>query len=97
MFSVYFIHQRFFHQNTSEKEQFNSAFFTLTILLNIVGSVNVLRPKMQAQGDWLHIDNAKLHNAALLLQKIKETEFTRLPHSPYSSDSVPCDFFLFGT
>jgi hypothetical protein len=57
--------------------------------------VNVLRPKMQAQGYWLHIDNVKAHNVTLSFQKTEEAEFIRLPQPPYFPDLELCDFFLF--
>jgi hypothetical protein len=51
---------------------------------------------MQAQGYWLHIDNAPFHNCALSLHKIEELGLTRLPQPHYSPDMAPCDFFLLG-
>jgi hypothetical protein len=69
-----------------EKEQFNSAFFALTILRNIIRSMSMLRPKIQAQGHWLHIDNAQPHKKRLSLQKTEEAWFTRLPQLRYSYD-----------
>jgi hypothetical protein len=58
--------------------------------------MNVFRPKIQAQGYWMHVDNAKSHNSALSLQKTEELGFTRLPPPPYPPDMALCDFFLFG-
>jgi hypothetical protein len=96
IFSVYFTRQEFIAIETlSKRERFNSAFFTLTILPNIVGSVSMLRPKIRAHDYWLHIDNDKLHNAAVPFQKTEEMGFTRLSQPPYSYDLAPCDFFLF--
>jgi hypothetical protein len=96
-FSVYFTRHGFVSIGALPKrKRFNSAFFTLTILLSIVGNINVPRPKIQVQGYWLYINNAKLHNAALSLQKNEEARFTRLSQPPYSSDLALCHFFLFG-
>jgi hypothetical protein len=51
MFSVYFVCQGFVSIETLPKrEEFNSAFFTLTILFSIVRGMKVLRSKTQAQG-----------------------------------------------
>jgi hypothetical protein len=50
---------------------------------------------MQAQGHWLHIDDAEHHNAALSFQKSEETRFTRLSQPSYSPDLAPCGLFLF--
>jgi hypothetical protein len=77
-------------------KRFNYTFFTETVLSSIVRSVSIFRPKMQAQGYWMHIDNAKSPNYALSLQKTEELGFTRLAQPPYSLDLAPCDFLLFG-
>jgi hypothetical protein len=83
LFSVCFTHQGFVSFETLPKrEQFNSAFSILIILLYIVGSVRVLGPKMRTQGCCLQIDNAKSHNAALSHQKPEDAAFTRLPGHP---------------
>jgi hypothetical protein len=96
MISAYFTSQGFVSIETlPEAERFNSTFFTEKILLSFVQSMSLLRPKMQAQGYSLHIDNAKSHNSALSLHKIEELKFTRLSQPTYSHDLVPCDFFLF--
>jgi histone-lysine N-methyltransferase SETMAR len=96
MISAYFTRQRFVSIEILPKtDRFKSAFFTGTILPSLVQAVNVLRLKMQAQGYWLQIHNAMLHNSALSLHKTEELEVTRLPQPPYSPDLAPYDFFLF--
>jgi hypothetical protein len=50
---------------------------------------------MHAQGDWLHIDNAKTHNSAPFLHKTEELASRLGP--PYSYDSVFFDFFRSGS
>jgi histone-lysine N-methyltransferase SETMAR len=77
-------------------QNFNSQFFTETILPSLVAGLSVYRPKLKAAGAHLHIDNAKPHNSQLSIQKIKEYGFIRVPQPPYSPDLSPCDFFLFG-
>jgi hypothetical protein len=72
MISAYFTRQGFVSVETlPETERFNSTFFTETILPSIVRSVSGFRPKMQAQGYWMLISNAKSHNPAFSLQKLK--------------------------
>jgi hypothetical protein len=79
MISAYFTHQGFVSVEAfPETEQFNSTFFIEIILLNIVQFMSVFRAKMQAQGYWMHIENAKSRNSALSLQKTEELGFTRL-------------------
>jgi hypothetical protein len=73
MISAYFTRQGFVSiEALPETERFNSTFFTETILVNIVQSLIVSRPKMQARGYWIHIDNAKSHNSGLSLRKTEE-------------------------
>jgi hypothetical protein len=97
MISAYFTRQGFVSvEALPETERFNYIFFIDTILPNIVQSVNVFRPNMQVQGDWMQIDNAQSHNSALSFQKTEELRFTRLAHPHYSPDLALCDFFLFG-
>jgi hypothetical protein len=79
-----------------KREQFNSAFFTLTIRPSTIGGMSVLRPKRLAQGHWPHIDNEKPHKPALSFQTTKEARFSRLPQLTHSHDLAPCDFFLSG-
>jgi hypothetical protein len=79
MILAYFTRQGFISvEILPETERFNSIFFTEIILSNIVESMNVFRPKMQARCYWIYIDNARPHNSALSLQKTEELGFTRL-------------------
>jgi hypothetical protein len=57
--------------------------------------VSVFRPKIQAQGYWMHINNVGCQNSALSLSKTEELGFTRWAQSPYSPELAPCDVFLF--
>ena len=40
-------------------------------------------------------DNAPAHTSAIVTAFLKKEKVTVLPHSPYSPDLAPCDFFLF--
>jgi hypothetical protein len=83
--SAYFTRQRFTSvEPVPETKRFNSVFFGETFLLNIVQFVSVFRPKMQAQGYWMHIDNARSHNSALSFQKIEKMRFTQSVQPSYS-------------
>jgi hypothetical protein len=77
-------------------QNYNSHFFTEIILPNIVENLSVVRHKLRATAAHLHIDNAKLHNSRLSLQKIEEYGFIRVPQPPYPPGLAPYDFFLFG-
>jgi transposase len=46
--------------------------------------------------DWvLHHDNAPAHTALSIREFLAKKNFPVLPHSPYSPDLAPCDFYLF--
>jgi hypothetical protein len=54
MISAYFTRQGFVSvEALPETERFNSTLFTEIILPNIVQSISVFRPKMQAQCYWM--------------------------------------------
>jgi hypothetical protein len=58
IFSIYFTREGCVSiEGLPKRERFNSTFFTFTILPNIIGSINMLHPKIWAQGDWPHIEN----------------------------------------
>jgi hypothetical protein len=79
MISAYFTRQGFVSvEPLPETERFNSSFFSKAILLNTVQFASIFRPKMQAQGSWMHIDHATPPNSALSLKKTEELGFTRL-------------------
>lgn len=40
-------------------------------------------------------DNALAHELAVAIVKLYELKYELIPHSPYSPDLAPCDFFLF--
>jgi histone-lysine N-methyltransferase SETMAR len=46
---------------------------------------------------WVvHADNARSHSAKLSTQYFNENRMKSTPHSPYSPDLAPSDFYLFG-
>jgi histone-lysine N-methyltransferase SETMAR len=42
-----------------------------------------------------HQDNAPVHTSVIAMAKINELKFELLPHTPYSPDLAPSDYFLF--
>ncbi|GFT73557.1 histone-lysine N-methyltransferase SETMAR [Trichonephila clavipes] len=46
-------------------------------------------------GFLLHHDNARPHIARCVLGVSQQNNVEILPHSPYSPDLTPCDFWLF--
>jgi hypothetical protein len=97
MISAYFTRQGFVSiEKLPETQRFSSAFFTQTILPSLVQFVGLFRPKMQAQGYSLHINNSTSHNSPLSLHKTEELGFTRLPQPLSSPELAPCNFFRLG-
>jgi histone-lysine N-methyltransferase SETMAR len=44
----------------------------------------------------VHMDNSMFHNGAKITEKLEKRHIARAPHSFYSPDLNPCDFWLFG-
>jgi hypothetical protein len=83
MISAYFTRQGFVSvEALPETEQFNSTFFTETVLPSIVRSVSVFCPTMEAQGYWMQMNKAKLPNSALSFEKTEVFGCTRLTQPP---------------
>ena len=45
---------------------------------------------------WLYLDNCRVHNSKNTSEAIDHFGFKRAPHTLYSPDIPPSDFFLFG-
>jgi histone-lysine N-methyltransferase SETMAR len=53
------------------------------------------RPQMVA-GDWLfHWDNAPVHTATKVTERLAARDIKLIEHPPYSLDLAPADYFLF--
>jgi len=56
----------------------------------------VLGPELWENQTWmLHHDNAPAHVLLLIRSYLAKHQTSVVPHSPYSPDLVPADFFLF--
>jgi len=56
----------------------------------------VVRVRREIANTWLlHHDNAPSHTSFAVTEFLAQYNITTLPHSPYSRDLAPCDFFLF--
>jgi hypothetical protein len=42
------------------------------------------------------MDNSMCHNGARITEKLEKRQIARAPHSHYSPNITPCDFWLFG-
>ena len=52
------------------------------------------RPRLARKKVIFH-DNALAHTSTVAMAKLHTLRFELLPHSLYSSDLAPCNFFLF--
>ena len=54
------------------------------------------RPALLKSGQWhFHQYNAPVHNSILVTDNLTKMGIKTVPHSPYSPDIGPCDFWLF--
>lgn len=79
-----------------ENTSYNSLYFINNILNKLISKKDEIWPNSQGKKIWLHLDNCKVHNSQLTIEKIEKSPFKRTPHPPYSPDLAPSDFYLFG-
>ena len=73
-----------------------NANFYCDILRRLRENVRRKRPqKWQHQNLIIHHDNAPAHRSFKASQFLAKNNMTVIPHSPYSPELAPCDFFLF--
>ena len=54
------------------------------------------RPALFKSGQWhFHQDNAPVYNSILVTDYLTKVGIKTVPHSSYSPDLAPCDFWLF--
>jgi hypothetical protein len=74
---------------------FNQRDFINSIFPDLkTANVNFRRQKT-ASTFWAELDSM-CHNGSKAPSKINKNHISRMPHSPYSPDISPCDFWLFG-
>ena len=97
LFSIYFsLRGIILIDNLEPKAKFNATYFVEQILPKIDSFYREFRPKNGAKNVFLHVDNARPHNAKISRFKMSEYGLKRMEHPPYSPDLAPCDFWLFG-
>ena len=73
----------------------NAAFY-VEVLKRLRENVRRKRPDQWRNNTWLlQHDNAPAHAALLTRRFLTDNDMTVVPHSPYSHDLPPSDFFLF--
>ena len=54
------------------------------------------RPALFKSGQWhFHQDNTPVHNSILVTDYLTKMGIKTVPHSPYSPDLAPCNFWLY--
>ena len=85
------IDETWIHHVTPESKR-SSSEWTAT------GEPRPKRPKAQQSAGKVilfHQGNAPCHKSIKTMAKLHELHFELLPHSPYSSDLAPCEYWLF--
>ena len=70
-------------------------FYKNVVLRKLKKYYKTRRPKTGLKHLRLLHDNASAHKAHLVTEVLESEKVTVLPHSPFSLDRVPCDYFLF--
>jgi len=77
------------------KKTVTAKWFTEVCLSHFLEVIQEQRPNTGTRGIHLHMDNAPAHTALATQHFLDERGVKILPHSPYSPDLAPCDFWLF--
>ncbi|CAG8527856.1 6959_t:CDS:2 [Cetraspora pellucida] len=73
----------------------NSKYYVNDVLPTVFDNFKKKRNRQTIRDVMLHHDNASSHTVKVVTKYLKRECITLLPHSPYSSDLAPCNFFLF--
>jgi hypothetical protein len=74
----------------------NRQYFCDVVLQETRETLTSILEKSGIEGMMIHLDNCKVHNSVRTTLQFKDSQVTRLPQPPYSSDISPCDFWFFG-
>ena len=83
------------HEYLPKGSTVNQTYY-IEVLKRLRDAFRQKKPELWRSGDWFfHHDNAPAHSALRTREFLAKHSITVLPHSPYSPDFAPCDFFLF--
>lgn len=71
-------------------------YFREAVIAEICNSSVFQEAQSQGKNFWVHMDNAPIHRAETVTEKMDDFGLLRAPHPPYSPDLAPSDFYLFG-
>jgi hypothetical protein len=76
--------------------RYDAEFFCAYVLPDMERNLCDGKHRKMRRGVYLHLGNARGHNAKRSRQEIARTKVSRVVHLAYSPDVAPSDFFLFG-
>ena len=91
----FFDHKGIVHYEFNAQGQMVNQQCYLEVLTRLRESVRRKRPGLWPDKWILHHDNAPAHDALRVREFLAKNSITKMDHLPYSSDLVPCDFWLF--
>jgi histone-lysine N-methyltransferase SETMAR len=77
-----------------EKERTINSEYYIALLVNLKEEIAKKRPQMKKKKVFFHQDNAPCHKSIATMAKLHELHFELLPHTPYSPDLAPSDYYL---
>ncbi|GFS16881.1 transposase [Elysia marginata] len=95
MFTVFFNYSGQFVVDILPQDTTKTATYVQNVLAQVRSAINEQRPKFSTSRTLLLHDNAGPHKARATTKSLWELGIQVLPHSAYSPDLAPCDFWLF--
>ena len=69
--------------------------YHIALLVRLKEGMTKKQPQMKKKKLFFHRDNAPCHKLIAMIAKLHELHFELLPHSSYSPDLPPSDYWLF--
>ena len=95
MASVFWDAHGIFFIDFLEKGKTIKSDYYMALLDRLSAEIKKKRPHMQKKKVLFHKDNAPCHQSMKTMFKFNELSFELLPHTPYSPDLTPSDYWLF--
>jgi hypothetical protein len=97
MITIFFTARQLILLNVQlKRSKFNQQYFIDYVFPDLKTENRNFRRRMPLATFWAHINNSICHKRSNVVSKFDKHHIARLPHSPYSPDLSPCDFWLFG-
>ena len=77
------------------KGQMINSDYYIALLDRLEDAIKKKRPHMAKKKPLFQQDNAPVHKSMKTMVKLNDLRFELLPHTPYSPDLAPSDFYLF--